>query len=450
MTERMLDLVVIGSGTAGQTVAHRCQRAGWSVAVVDSRPFGGTCAQRGCDPKKVLVETAGFMDAARRMRGQGITVEGARISWQELIRFKRTFTSPVSREVEKGFAAAGIVAIHGRARFIEPTTLQVGEERLRAQHVVIAAGARRSTLNIPGEEYMTSSTQFMELEELPARIAFIGGGYISFEFAHIAALAGSQVQIFHRGTRPLKGFDPDLAVRLMRASHELGIDIHLDAAASGIEKSGKALRVHVDGASGKSIYEADLVVHGAGRMPEIEDLDLEKAGVAWAPRGVVVNEYLQSVSNPAVYAAGDAAASGFPLTPVASLEGRVVAGNLLEGNHQTPDYRGIPTVVYTDPPLAAVGLSEEAARAQGLKFRVKKSDTSSWQSSRRAGTKYSGYKVLVEEGSGRILGAHLLGVRADEVINLFALAIRFGITAEELKRAPFSYPTHSSDVSYML
>lgn len=450
MADRMVDLVVIGSGTAGQTVAYRCRRAGWSVAVVDSRPFGGTCAQRGCDPKKVLVETAGLIDDVRRKRGQGISVEGLRLSWSELIQFKRTFTSPVPHEVEKGFAAAGITVLHGRARFVGQTALQVDEDHLNARYVVIATGACRSTLRIPGEELLTSSTQFMELKELPRRITFVGGGYISFEFSHVAALAGADVQIYHRGMRPLKGFDPDLVARLVRASREMGIAVHLDAAVTGIEKAAGRLLVHVDGPNGKTTHETDLVVHGAGRVPEIDDLDLETANVEWAPRGIVVNQYLQSASNPAVYAAGDAASSGYPLTPVASLEGRVVASNLLEGNHQAPDYRGIPTVVYTDPPLAAVGLSEEAARAQGLKFQVKKGDTSSWQSSRREGAKYSGYKILVDEGNRRILGAHLLGVRADEVINLFALAIRFGISAEELKRVPFSYPTHSSDLSYML
>lgn len=194
-----------------------------------------------------------------------------------------------------------------------------------------------------------------------------------------------------------------------------------------------------------------MVVHAAGRVPEIDDLNLDAAGVQWNKRGVTVNEFLQSVSNPAVYAAGDAAASGGPpLTPVASYDGIIVAANLLKGNHQKPNYLGIPTVVFTIPPLTAVGLSESEAGKQALKFRVKKEMTSDWYSSRRVGEKYSGFKVLVEEGTDRILGAHLLGGQAEEVINLFAVAVRSGMRAADLKHMLFAYPTHGSDVPYML
>src|SRR5262249_2264905 len=197
--------------------------------------------------------------------------------------------------------------------------------------------------------------------------------------------------------------------------------------------------------------ETDMVVHAAGRAPEIDDLNLGVADVEWNERGVRVNEFLQSVSNPSIYAAGDAAASGGPpLTPVASYEGTIVAANLLKGNQKKPNYVGIPTVVFAIPPLASVGLSEREANERGLKYRVKTEITSSWYSSRRVGEKYSGYKVLVEEGTDRILGAHLLGAQAAETINLFAVAIRSGMRATDLRHMVFSYPTHASDVPYML
>jgi glutathione reductase (NADPH) len=166
---------------------------------------------------------------------------------------------------------------------------------------------------------------------------------------------------------------------------------------------------------------------------------------------VAVNEFLQSVSNPAVYAAGDAAASGGPpLTPVAGYEGLIVAANLLKGNHEKPNYIGIPTVVFTIPPLAAVGLRESEASKRGLHFRVKKEMTAGWYASRRVGETHSGFKVLVEEGTDRILGAHLLGAQAEEVINLFALAMRSGMRATDLKHMLFAYPTHGSNLPYML
>jgi glutathione reductase (NADPH) len=186
-------------------------------------------------------------------------------------------------------------------------------------------------------------------------------------------------------------------------------------------------------------------------IPEINDLNLDAAGIKWDKRGVLVNEFLQSVSNLEVYAAGDAAASGgLPLAPVASYEGQIVAANLLKGNHERPNYIGIPSVGFTIPPLAAVGLSERRAREQNLKFTVKKEMTSTWYSSRRVAEPYSGYKVLVEEGTDRILGANILGSEADEVINLFALAIRSGMRATDLKPMLFAYPTIGSNMSRML
>jgi glutathione reductase (NADPH) len=238
---------------------------------------------------------------------------------------------------------------------------------------------------------------------------------------------------------------------LVKAIEAIGVEVHLESPVEAIEKSSKKFIVHSSRKSGKKSFQADLIVHGAGRVPEIDDLDLEKAGIAHTKTGVTVNEYLQSVSNPAVYAAGDAAASGgLPLTPVASMEGRVVAGNLLNGNHQKPNYAGIPSVVFTVPPLASVGLQEQSAKAQGLQIRINHGETSGWYSSRRIGVKYSGYKVLVEEGSNRILGAHLLGPHGEETINLFALAIRLGITTDQLKEMRYSYPSHSDDISYMV
>ena len=238
----------------------------------------------------------------------------------------------------------------------------------------------------------------------------------------------------------------------MNRSRELGIDIYLGADVTSINHCPSCFDVHARMDNGERAFQADLVVHGAGRVPEIDDMNLTEAGIAWEPqRGVKVNEYLQSVSNPAVYAAGDAAASvGPPLTPVATYEGNIVAENVLQGNHRRPNYEGIPSVVFTVPPLASVGLQEEAARERGLKFRLKQADTSGWYSSRRVAERFSGFKVLVDEVSGRILGAHLLGPEAGETINIFALAIRKGLTSEDLKDMIFAYPTVGSDVVYMV
>ena len=445
------DVVVIGTGTAASSVAFKCRAAGWEVAVVDSRPFGGTCALRGCDPKKVLVGAAELIDWNNRMLGREVISGGAEINWPALMRFKKTFTDPVPQKRENEFADEGIVTFHGRAHFVDQTTVQVGGDTLPSRHVVIATGARPATLNIKGEEHLTTSTQFLELERLPKKIVFVGGGYIAFEFAHISARAGAQVRVLHRGNRPLKGFDPDLVDQLLQATRDLGIEVRLNSPVTAIERRADHLLVHTLVEDRDQTFEADLVVHGAGRVPEIDDLQLDKANIAYDRDGVLVNEYLQSVSNPGIYAAGDAAATdGLALTPVAAFEGDIVASNLLEGNHRKADYTGLTTVVFTIPPLASVGLQEEAAKKSGLRFRTNHAETSDWYSSRRVGLKYSGYKVLVEEASGHILGAHLLGVHAEEVINLFGLAMRTGLRATDLEEMLYSYPTSSSDISYML
>jgi glutathione reductase (NADPH) len=374
------------------------------------------------------------------MKGKGIRPEDIRIDWQELMRFKRSFTEPVPKNQEEGFAKAGIVAFHGRARFVGPSSIQVNDNVLEGRYVVIAAGQKPADLKISGTEHLTTSEQFLELDELPKRILFIGGGYIAFEFAHVAVRAGAQVTITHRGPRPLPRFDPDLVDQLVKSSLELGVDVQLGTEVIRVEKSSGQLVVRASVSGQQRKFEADMVVHAAGRVPEIDDMNLDAAGVAWDGQGVKVNEFLQSVSNPAVYAAGDAAASGGPrLTPVASYEGIIVA-----------NFLGIPTVVFAIPPLAAVGLNETEARKQALKFKVKKEMTASWYSSRRIAEKYSGFKVLVEEGTNHILGAHLLGSEAEDVINLFGLAMRSGMRAVDLKHMVYAYPTRGADVPYML
>jgi glutathione reductase (NADPH) len=448
---KRFDLAVLGTGAAASTVASQCRSAGWQVAIVDSRPFGGTCALRGCDPKKVLVGAGDLMDWLRRMQGKGVQGRGARIEWAELMKFKRSFTDPVPASREEGFRKAGIATYHGRARFNGPNSVQVGEDVLEASHVVIATGAMPRRLNIPGEELLTHSDQFLELESLPKHIVFIGGGYISVEFAHLALRAGARVTVLHRGERLLEGFDPDLVDQLTQKMRHVGLSIHLRVEVTAIEKSGDHLLVRASTGGEQHTFDADLVVHGAGRVPEIEDLNLKAAHIDATQKGVKLNEYLQSPSNPAVYAAGDAAASGGPpLTPVAGYEGRIVAANLLNGNHVTASYSAVPTVAFTLPPLASVGLSERAAKERGLRFRTHREVTNDWYSSRRVAEDASGFKILIEEGSDQILGAHLLGPHAEETINLFALAMKSGTTASNLRETIFAYPTLASDVQYMI
>ncbi|RMF30033.1 MAG: NAD(P)/FAD-dependent oxidoreductase, partial [Candidatus Nitrosothermus koennekii] len=415
-----------------------CNSKGLKTAIIDEREFGGTCALRGCDPKKVLVGASELIDWSNRMKH---VLDGSiKINWKELMRFKKSFTDPHPKKVEEGFLNAGIDPFHGKARFKDANTIKVNEDELEARYIVIATGASPAKLNIEGEEHLITSEQFLELNAIPDDIVFIGGGYISFEFAHIAARAGSKVTILHRGKVPLEKFDKELVEKLEEKSKSIGINIYTNSAVKGIKVVDGKYRVIAN-----NTIDTKLVVHGAGRTPNI-DLDLDNGNIAYA-RGIKVNEYLQSITNPNVYAAGDVIDNNpYPLTPIAGYHGKVVAHNIINGNKQRVDYKGVPSVVFTTPPLASVGLREDEING---KVTINKGDMSSWYSSRRINERYSMFKVLLDE-EDHILGAHILAHHAEEIINIFALAIRLNLTIDDVKSIIFTYPTLTYDINYML
>lgn len=445
------DLIVLGVGMAAVSAANKCASAGWSVAVVDEFPYGGTCALRGCDPKKILRRGAEIVDAARLMRGKGIEDEGLKLNWADLVAFKRSFTDKMPGRIENGLQENGVVTFHGTARFVGPNTIEIDSERLEGRNILVATGAKPRPVEVPGGEHLIDNAQFMELDELPQRILFVGGGYISFEFAHMAARAGSQVTILDRGPRPLKAFDPDLVDMLVERSAAAGIDIQLDTTLRSIQKAADGFVISGEQNGNDRQWTVDLVVHGAGRAPAIDALDLEAANVKRGKKGVAVNEYLQSVSNPAIYAAGDAADTpGAPLTPVAVFEGKVAASNMLKGNETIPDYSGVPSVVFSIPELARVGMLESEAKEQDRDVRVQFTDTSNWYSNLRIGESFAAVKVLIDKGTDRILGAHMLGPEYAELINFFSLAIKLDLKAGDLKKMTAAYPTVGSDIGSLL
>lgn len=443
------DLIIIGTGMAAQAAAKAVRKADWSVAIIDEKPFGGTCPLRGCDPKKMLVAGAEVIDAARRMRGNGVA-GAVQIDWKELIAFKRSFTDPIPAKTERRLLDSGIATFHGPARFMSPRSLMVDDAELGGRHFLIASGAHPIKLGIPGEDHLIDNEAFMALESVPRRIALVGGGYIAAEFSHIAARAGAEVTVLQRADRMLTGFEPELVGWLMESFQAIGVDVRTKTVVKGIEMRGDGFMVDVDGEQGADRIHADLVVHAAGRGPALQELNLAAAEVESENGRLKLNEFLQSVSNPIVYAVGDAAQEGPPLTPVATRDGKIAAANLTTANHVRPDYSGVPSVVFTLPPIARVGMSEEQARASGLKYRVKCERTSDWYTARRVAEPVYGYKTIVEVETDRILGAHLVGPHADEVINLFGLAIRHRLTADDLKSTMFAYPTGASDISSML
>ncbi len=445
------DLIVIGVGMAGNTAANKCASAGWSVAVIDELPYGGACALRGCDPKKILRRGAEIIDAARLMRGKGVDENGLAINWSELMAHKRAFTDKMPPRIEGGLEKNGVDTLHGAARFVNENTIELeGGERLQAKKFLIATGAKPRPIGEPGAEYLIDSTGFLDLENLPKRILFVGGGYVSFEFAHIARRAGSEVIIIDRGVRQLKQFDPDLVDMLVARSREIGIEIVNQAELIAIEKTEDGFDVSARRNGETRHWAVDLVVHGAGRAPAIDDLNLDAAGVEYGAKGVAVSEYLQSVSNENVYAAGDAAATpGAPLTPVAVFEGKVAASNMVKGNKATPDYRGVPSVVFTIPELVRVGLLESEANEAGRDFRTAFTDTSKWYSNFRIGETCAATKVLIDNDTDKIIGAHMIGPEYAELVNYFGLAIRLGLKSRDLKQMVSAYPAVSSDLGSM-
>ena len=297
MTET-LDLIVIGAGMAGVNAAKKAARAGWSVAIVDEFPYGGTCALRGCDPKKMLRAGAEAVDAAWLLSGKGVAGD-TWIDWPALMKHKESFTDPVPENMEDGLKKAGVQTLHGSVRFTAADRIEIdGHGEITFGHALIATGAKPRPLDFPGAECLIDSTDFLNLSNLPKRIIFVGGGYISFEFAHIAARAGAEVPILDHGARQLKLFDPDLVDMLLERSRAAGIEIISEATPEKIEAAGKAQRIFYGKDGNTHVKEADLMVHGAGRVPAVDELNLSAAGIETEHGGVKVSPWLQSTSNP--------------------------------------------------------------------------------------------------------------------------------------------------------
>lgn len=434
-------------------MALACRRAGWTVAVVDHKPFGGTCALRGCDPKKAMWTVAEACDRARRLQSAGIDgVQQLSLNWVRMMAFKHQFTDPVPEKRERVFREAGIDAFHGHARFVGPNLIGVGEKRIEADHILLAAGAEAAPLHIPGAEHLISSDAYLEMDDLPESMLLVGGGYIGFEFAHTAVRVGARPVVVE-ASEPLALFDRDMVERLVAKSRRLGIEIHTKTKVVAVERvTDRQLLIHAETENGDSrSFECEIAVLSAGRIPALAGLDLEAGNVDVEGTRLQLTPYLQSKSNPAVYAAGDVASLGPALTPVASHDAEIVIANILgSGPPRIPDYTGVPSVAFTIPPITSVGLTEDQAHAEGLRFRVNHQDISDWQVSRHLQEDTAAYKVLIEDGSNRILGAHLIGPDAEHLINMFALAMRLGLSATDMDRFVSAFPTAASNIFHML
>jgi len=439
------DAFCIGTGVAGSLIAQQLRKNGLNVGIVDLRPYGGTCALYGCNPKKVLAGASEAYERATSYFHKGIDGKLS-INWHELHNYMLRFTETIPSEREIKYKDLGIDMYHGVAQFAGEHELQINNQKIYAEKIIIASGSRPRTLTFPGAEYLITSDEFFGLKELPGHIMFIGGGYISFESAHVMARAGAKVTILENSSQPLRNFDQDLVRLMLKRSKEIGIDLRCDTDTREIIKEDNNYLIETN--HGK--FKADVVVNGAGRVPNIEDLHLGKGNIEYDGYEIKINEYLQSVSNHAVYIAGDVNVKSMALTPVGDMEHKAVVQNILNGNYATPDYKGIPSVAFTLPLLAACGLNEQEAEEKGYDVIVNYADTSDSYTTKRLALHYSGYKIIIDKKTDQILGAHLCGHHVDEVINIFALAIRNNLTVIDLREMVWAFPTVSSTIEDMI
>ena len=442
------DAIVLGSGPAGGQVAGILNQAGKSVAMAESYGFGGTCPLRGCEPKKLLVEHSFVVARSRDMAEHGLEGE-LKIDWPRLMRFNRSFVDPISDRVETNYNMKGIDTYFGHARFSGPNSILVDNDEIQGENIIIATGAMPRPLDFEGADLVSLSDDFLEMTAMPERIVFVGGGFISFELGHLAARAGAEVTILEVADRPLTPFDADMVKLLVAAGEDLGIKLITSSPVQKVEKQGSEYIVTA-GNEATATYKADMVIHGAGRVPAIAELDLEKAGVDQGRRGITVNEYMQSTSNPKVYAAGDCADTPLPLTPVASMEAKVAAHNVLNGNEQKVNHTGIPASVFTYPVMASLGLREDQALDQGITFTTIFKETADWSEHQRIGLKHTGYKLLIDEKNDRLVGAHILGERSEEIINVLAMSMRLNLSLSQIKSMVWSYPSMVYTLGSML
>ncbi|WP_282049016.1 dihydrolipoyl dehydrogenase family protein [Maribacter aquivivus] len=449
MEDNEFDVFVIGSGIAGQTVAKACVAKGLKVAITDNREFGGTCANRGCDPKKILLGAIEAYELSKNLKGKGIS-KTAKIDWKQLQKFKRNFTSNIPASTEHNLAELGITLFHQSPAFLDENTMLVEGKKVVAKKIVIATGLVPRTLTMSGAKYFKESDDFLNLKKLPKKIVFVGGGYIGMEFAHMAARAGAKVTVIDTGKRPLHAFDADLVNELRKYSESLGINFIFEATPKALKKKRKKLTLAYELEGKEHIIEAEAFFNTAGRVPALAGLDLEKGNVQFGDKGVETNTYLQSTSNPNVYACGDVSDKNLPLTPLSGRQGYVVAENIINGNDKKLDVPVIPSVVFTSPNLATVGYTEEEARSRYKNIRVNFEVATGWFNAKRINAPLYAYKVIINDRTGEIVGAHLLGPDAGETINIFTMAITNKMTDRDIKSTIFSYPSWGNDIKSMV
>ncbi|MEM9857436.1 MAG: NAD(P)/FAD-dependent oxidoreductase [Bacteroidota bacterium] len=443
------DVFVIGSGTAGQEVATSCAEKGLKVAIADKRAFGGTCANRGCDPKKVMLTFAEIMDSATRLLGYGVE-KIPQVSWEKIQNFKKTFTDHIPIATEKKLKELSIDLYHQSPQFLDAQVISVAGKTIQADYYVIASGLEPIDLAFEGGHLAQNSDDFLNLDELPKSAIFIGAGYIGMEFAHLLNTMGCDVTVLDRSQEILSNFEMEIAAALRKSSERKGIKFDLNADIDKLEQFENHKQVSYKKNSQRFYIDAEIVFNTAGRKPAIDALGLESGEIKASEKGITVNKYLQSTSNPQVYACGDVSDHSLPLTPLSGLEGQIVSKNIIEGNATGVGATTVPSAVFTLPNVAKVGMSEAEARSRYKNVKISIGEGKEWFNAKRQQEETYTFKIISNERTDEIVGAHLVGPQAAETINLFALAIINRMTNEKLKSTLLTYPTMGYDIRSML